>query len=393
LDPSLLRRRAEALAMEGTGHPSMNIPEGLSVEIRQILHELQVHQIELEMQNEELGRAQIEIDAARERYFDLYDLAPVGYCALSEKGLILEANLTAADMLGIERGAPTGRQFSRYILPEDQDIFYHHKKQVLELGTSQSCELRMIKRNGSAFWTYLKSSIVKGPGGITALRVVMNDITERILVEDALKKANQENKDLLRELQHRAKNSFHMISSMIHIALSMSGSPEVKEALDVLDSRVRSISDLYSLLYSTGIVNEVRLDEYCAKVASPPAGLSRNITLKIETENITVPVKKAAPLGMIITELITNAVKYAFPGDKPGTITLRLKKTGAGVLLEVQDDGVGMSTSKETHEKFGTGLNLVKGLSRQVEGSFRMESGAEGTRCFVEFPQGTDSDN
>ena len=95
-----LRRRAEEMAQE----KGEQIPEDLDSlspeETRQVLHELRVHQIELEMQNEELRRAQAELEASRARYFDLYDLAPVGYFTLSEQGLILEANLTAADSAG-----------------------------------------------------------------------------------------------------------------------------------------------------------------------------------------------------------------------------------------------------------------------------------------------------
>ncbi len=109
-----------------------------------------MHQIELEMQNEELRRPQAELDAARARYFDLYDLAPVGYCTLSEKGLILEANLTAATLLGVARGALVKQPISRFILKEDQDIYYLHRKQLFETGEPQTCELRIDEkgRNG-----------------------------------------------------------------------------------------------------------------------------------------------------------------------------------------------------------------------------------------------------
>ena len=101
-----------------------------------------MHQIELEMQNEELRRAQVELDAARARYFDLYDLAPVGYCTVSEEGLILEANLTAATLLGVARGALVKQPLTRFILTEDQDIYYLHRKQLFETTGGRTAGVR-----------------------------------------------------------------------------------------------------------------------------------------------------------------------------------------------------------------------------------------------------------
>ena len=126
-----LRKQAEEIALEEED-PSPENNDGMSPEeTRQMLHELRVHQIELEIQNEELRRAQTGLEAARARYFDLYDLAPVGYCAISEKGLILEANLTAATMLGMARDALVKQPFNRFILPEDNDSNYLFVKKTL----------------------------------------------------------------------------------------------------------------------------------------------------------------------------------------------------------------------------------------------------------------------
>src|ERR1041385_2345335 len=112
-----LRKRAEALAAAKAGE----MPENLEVRspevARRALHDLRVHQIELEMQNEELRRTQEELEVSRARYFDLYDLAPVGYFTLNEQGFILEANLTAAKLLGVGRAALVKQPLSRFILP------------------------------------------------------------------------------------------------------------------------------------------------------------------------------------------------------------------------------------------------------------------------------------
>ncbi|MCX6972282.1 MAG: PAS domain S-box protein, partial [Verrucomicrobia bacterium] len=147
--------------------------------MRTILHELRVHQIELEMQNEELRRAEAEADTSRARYFDLYDLAPVGYLTVSERGLILEANLTAATLLGLGRGKLVKQPISRIILKEDQNTYYKHRQQLFEAGEPQKCELRLVKADGSTFWAQLSSTATQSPDGEPACRVVLSDITDR----------------------------------------------------------------------------------------------------------------------------------------------------------------------------------------------------------------------
>jgi len=195
-----LRWQAEEIARGKAARMPENVEALSPEETRQMLHELRVHQIELEMQNEELRRAQAELDASRARYFDLYDLAPVGYCTVSEKGLILEANLTAATLLGVARGALVKQLLTRFILKEDQAIYYRHRKQLFEThstssgqaGEPQACELRMVKKDGPAFWAYLEVTAAQNAGGATVCRVVMSDITERKQAEAALQQAYDE---------------------------------------------------------------------------------------------------------------------------------------------------------------------------------------------------------
>ncbi len=178
-----LRRHAEASLAR-----TPDIPESLSPdEIRDTLHELRVHQIELEMQNEELRRAQAEIEAGRARYFDLYDMAPVGYCTLSEQGLILEANLTAATLLGTTRSNLIKRPLSQFIVKEDQDIYYLRRKQLFEThstcsgraGTAQEYELRLIKSGGSHFWAQLTATAAQAEDSAPVCRMTISDIVER----------------------------------------------------------------------------------------------------------------------------------------------------------------------------------------------------------------------
>ena len=137
--------------------PVAGVPQ-TEADTAQILHNLRVHEIELEMQNEDLRRAQVELDAVRARYFDLYDLAPVGYVTLSEHSLILEANLTAATLLGVPRGALVKQPFPRFILTEDADIYYRCRKQLFESGEPQACEVRIVPQGGANLWAHLAAT-------------------------------------------------------------------------------------------------------------------------------------------------------------------------------------------------------------------------------------------
>ncbi len=199
--PVDLRQKAEALARERAARAPEESATLSPVEIRKTLHELRVHQIELEMQNEELRTAQAEIEAGRARYFDLYDMAPVGYCTLSGQGLILHANLTATKLMGTTRGLLVGQPISRFILKEDQDIYYLHRKQLLEASEPQECELRLVKPDGTLFWAHLAGSATQAVDGAPLSRMVISDITARKRVEKALR----ESEDLLNASQRLSK--------------------------------------------------------------------------------------------------------------------------------------------------------------------------------------------
>ncbi len=185
-DRQPLRLRAEARIRAAAGLSVEGI-DALSPEAaRHMLHELQVHQIELEMQNEELRDSQIELDRMRAHYFDLYDLAPAGYCTMSERGLIMQANLTAAGLLGVARGALLGLPLTRFIHRGDADSYYLHRKKLVETGDAQSFELRMVKQDGSQVWVQLSATVARDAAGAQELRTVLSDVSTRKLAEDAL---------------------------------------------------------------------------------------------------------------------------------------------------------------------------------------------------------------
>jgi len=181
-DIAPLRRRAEdRLKEKKTPGPTLDEPD-----LKKLVHELQVHQIELEMQNEELNRAREEVEEVLAKYTDLYDFAPVGYLTLDEKGLILELNLTAAQLLGIERTFLVNKPFSSFIQRDLQDRFYLHLQAVLKSPAKQTCELVLKKKDGTSLDIQLESIVMKAAGR-TAARAVLTDITEHKRAEDKVK--------------------------------------------------------------------------------------------------------------------------------------------------------------------------------------------------------------
>jgi PAS domain S-box-containing protein len=159
--PALRSRAEESLRRQSSlrvARAEAVLPESA----QRTLHELRVSQIELEMQNEELRNAQVALEEARARNVELYDLAPVGYCTVSRQGLILEANLSAATLLGIDRTTLIGQPLSRYIAGDDADHFHLQRRQILDTGEPLAGELRMTTAAGTPFWAQLAARAAAG---------------------------------------------------------------------------------------------------------------------------------------------------------------------------------------------------------------------------------------
>ncbi len=173
-----LRTRAQALLPSKPEKTKKT--DAYQKDIKQLGHELDTYQIELELQNEELRNVQEELEKSRDQYADLYNFAPVAYITVSAKGLILEANLTAGRMLGIARGQLINRPFSDLIVPDNQDVFYLHRKRLLETRQQQSYDLRMQKKDGSLFHALVETVINPESGDPPGqIRIMLSDISSR----------------------------------------------------------------------------------------------------------------------------------------------------------------------------------------------------------------------
>ena len=189
-----LRRQAEeSLKLE------TSLPEEISpAEAKKLIYELRVHQIELEMQNEELRRAQEILEESRRRYSDLYDFAPIGYLTLDELGIVKEANLTAAGQLATARSRLIGRHFTAFLDMADREVFRAHLRLALEDQGSQTCELSLQTKDGETFFIALESVCHRDAEGRSLCRTAFSDITERRQAETALKESEERYRSLFK---------------------------------------------------------------------------------------------------------------------------------------------------------------------------------------------------
>ncbi|MEI7436485.1 MAG: ATP-binding protein, partial [bacterium] len=163
-----------------------------------LLQDLELQRRELELQNEELRQAQEQLTVERARYFDLYDLAPDGYCTVSATGLLTEVNLTAARILGADRRALSDHPiFSNFVLEDDRSIYRRHRQQLLDTDAPQVFELRMLRIDDTPFWAQLRATVVKDSEGAPTIRVMISDINMRKQAEDDLRKKEMQLKATL----------------------------------------------------------------------------------------------------------------------------------------------------------------------------------------------------
>ncbi|MDR3555363.1 MAG: PAS domain S-box protein [Syntrophobacteraceae bacterium] len=202
---SLLRRRAEELLAQRPG------PEALSAsDLLELVHELQVHQVELEIQNEELRRAQGEISALHREYEDLYEFAPCGYLTLDPGGIITRCNLTGVRLLGVEKTRLNGLGFSRFVAKEYRDDYLAALKAAGQLGEKQSIPLRLIREDNTPSWAAadIRADLSEA-GEVSQWRLALVDITERRRAEEALR----DNELRLRTILQTVNEGFWLIDN------------------------------------------------------------------------------------------------------------------------------------------------------------------------------------
>jgi two-component system, cell cycle sensor histidine kinase and response regulator CckA len=427
----ILRRLSEKFLEElkfGTPRPQKAL---YSEYTPSIIKELQTHQIELEMQIAKLCQTQVELESERALYFNLFDLAPVGYCTVCEKGIILETNLTAANLLGVTRGVLLNKPFSRFVLEEDQGIFSLLRKQLIETGHSQSGELRLIRQDKTSFWANLETTVELNENRMSVSRIVLCDIAKRKCAEEALQKEYKQDQSVRRQL-HKAESLERMAAAITHLfnnhlqvalgnlemaqfslATNAEAQKNVTNAIQAL-CKSADVSGLLRTYLGQDIskLESLDLSQNCQRSLlgiepAVPSGI--NIKTNLMSPGPVVNAN-ASQMQQVMAILITNACEAI--GDLTGEVTVAIKTVPATILpnthisdivcvnntsdafacLEVTDSGCGMSNEEMgkifdpfyTTKFTGRGLSLAvaRSLIRAWGGMIKVNSEIHVGSCF-----------
>jgi PAS domain S-box-containing protein len=390
--PDAAELRSQAEAKWRKRKKNAVLPPPTEADTRRVVQELEVHQIELEMQNEELVRSREELESSRAKYFDLFDLAPVGYLTLSEAGIILETNLTAAKLLGVERSQLVKKPVTRFIVKEDQDIYHLYRRNLFETRLRQACELRMTGKGGVPLWVRIEGIAAKGNDDKPVCRATLSDITERKHSEDKLKLLLKEKEVLVKEVHHRVKNNFTIVSSLLHLQSQQIEDENIQRMFLKSRDRIKSMSLIHERLYQSQDLTRINLSEYISTLATDLYQAyeteREKVVLVIETDDVSLNVDQTIPCGLVLNELISNSLKYGFPPGWKGEakIEVTLRKTDENEIeLAVKDNGIGLHDDFDIRKTKSLGLMIITLLVEdQLKGELKIVR-HEGTGFFVRF--------
>jgi PAS domain S-box-containing protein len=260
----------------------------------------------------------------------------------------------------------------------------------------QRIEHRIVRPTGGVRWISSRGRMLYEDRTGRPLRLIgtVLDITNRTLADAQLKEALAAKEVLLREVNHRVKNGLQLVSSMLSLQSLRSDDPEVRRIVQEAQSRLQVVAAVHERLYASPDVGSVELDVFletlCRDVERTIVHPDDRIVVDVMAEPVTISNDRAVPLALVLNELLTNAIKYAYPGRK-GRIAVELRKTDDGkVLFAVSDAGIGLPADIAERQKTSLGMRIITGLARQIHGELTVVNASPGCRFEIVFEPGSD---
>lgn len=397
-----LRNRAEEMLAQKSEIKPDKAREGIG----DLLHELNVHQAELEIQNEELRRARHKLEDALEKYSDLYDYAPVGYFTLDRHGVILQANLTAAGMLKTHRSNLTGRSFADFVSNDYRQAFSNHIRSFFSgKKPYRTVELEVLASDGEDFYAILSSETAENtPDETEVIRTALQDITKRKMLEYELKDKNREMEDFVHRVSHDIKSPLITVGNYLELVKS---DPEkylkiIPSLIDRIDSLAEHLDKMLRLS-KAGQAKGEKVEVFIGKTIN--FALS-SINLESLEHEINVDCSNTRIIGdrhsiyILFSNLLENAAKYHDPEKDRLKIDVSCRSNDGMLELSVKDNGIGIEKEKLNRifepgytcspvMGTGFGLAIVKKIVESHNGKITAKSPGlgQGTEFLIRLPQ------
>ncbi len=336
----------------------------------------------------ERKHAEQALKESEEKYRKLVENSPDAIVIHSD-GKVLFANKATAKLAGIPSvDRMIGRQIFDFIHPDYHDFVRKRIAVALKTGKPLPIvEEKFLRADG----TYFDGEVRAIPiifNNKPAIQSFVRDITERKRAEEQIKKDLREKETLIKEIHHRVKNNLMVVTSLLGLQSRRISDPKAIEAFKDSINRIYSMAMVHQKLYQSKNLSEVDFKEFISTIARHVYfnyDLSNRVKLELQLESIFLNIEKAVPLGLLLNELITNAMKYAFPDGRSGKITISFKIIDQHQCeLIFEDDGVGLPPEIDFQTSDSLGLALIRQLTDQIEGTVHLDN-ENGAKFVVRF--------
>lgn len=332
------------------------------------------------------------IDALKEseeKFRNLAEKSP-NMIFINKRGRVVYANKKCEEIMGysVDDFLSADFNFFNIIAPDSLDLIKKNFSLHLKKQEVPPYEYGLVTKNRKRIDAIITTKLISF-GDDSATLGIITDITDRKRTEEKIKAALKEKEVMLREIHHRVKNNMQIITSLLRLQASQIKDPKIQKMLNLSQNRIKSMSLIHESLYQSGDLTRINFLDYIQKMTTHVHSLFRQgkqvIDINYDLEDVHLDINKAIPFGLIINELITNALKHAFPSGKNGEIELKLTQEISGkVIFCVKDNGTGIPEDVNIKKPETLGLQLVYDLARQLGGSVEFEF-EKGTSAKVIF--------